>query len=134
MNEVIVTGGRDYKFKNFVYEVLDFYHPDIIIQGGATGVDAFALAWAKDRKKKYYECKADWNKHGKAAGPIRNKEMLDTFPNATIIVFSGGRGTANMLAQAKKQKRNIIIVDDSEWHKKQEVVELVNSLPDLILE
>jgi hypothetical protein len=48
---------------------------------------------------------ADWDKYGKAAGPIRNKQMLDEGKPQAVIAFSydlaRSRGTANMVAQAR---------------------------------
>ena len=44
---------------------------------------------------------ADWDRHGKAAGPIRNKQMLDEGKPDLVVAFEGGKGTANMIAQAE---------------------------------
>ena len=48
---------------------------------------------------------ADWKKHGRAAGPIRNRAMLDYAKKETPVVaaFWDGKskGTGNMLKQAK---------------------------------
>jgi len=50
---------------------------------------------------------ADWHRHGKSAGPIRNKQMAE-YADA-LAVFPGGKGTANMVKQAKEH--NLIIFD-----------------------
>ena len=47
------------------------------------------------------EFKADWDKFGRAAGPIRNAQMLREGKPDLVVAFPGGRGTANMVAQAK---------------------------------
>lgn len=44
---------------------------------------------------------ADWKKHGKAAGPIRNAEMIAQAD--MLIAFPGGKGTANCIALAEKK-------------------------------
>ena len=44
---------------------------------------------------------ADWDKHGKAAGPIRNKQMIDEGKPDLVIAFPGGRGTAGAVRLAK---------------------------------
>lgn len=44
--------------------------------------------------------KSDWEKHGKAAGPIRNKKMAE-YADA-VILFPGGKGTASMKKEAER--------------------------------
>jgi hypothetical protein len=44
---------------------------------------------------------ADWDTHGRAAGPIRNQRMLDVGKPDFVIAFPGGHGTANMVRKAK---------------------------------
>jgi len=44
--------------------------------------------------------KADWNRHGRAAGPIRNREMAAYADG--VCLFKGGRGTASMYREAVK--------------------------------
>jgi len=47
---------------------------------------------------------ADWDTHGKAAGPIRNQSMLDQNPGIELVIaFPGGKGTADMVARARKK-------------------------------
>ena len=45
---------------------------------------------------------ADWDTHGRGAGPIRNKQMLEEGKPDLVIAFPGGKGTANMIGQAKE--------------------------------
>jgi len=102
---VIVCGGRDYADREAAFAALDRFHArngiTCLIQGGATGADALAYEWASSRFITVHNVPADWKKHGKAAGPVRNKQMLhDYFPHA-VIAFPGGRGTDGMIKQAK---------------------------------
>lgn len=101
---VIVCGGRDYPSPAHIFAALDDIAAERgiteIMQGGATGVDQFARDWAAYRGVKRWVCKADWTKHGKAAGPIRNQRMLEWAPDA-LIAFPGGKGTADMISRAK---------------------------------
>jgi hypothetical protein len=50
---------------------------------------------------------ADWKRHGKSAGPLRNQEMLDAAPDL-VIAFPGGRGTADMVRRAKSVNVKVI--------------------------
>lgn len=110
--KVIVCGDRDFRSPAQVWRELDRLHAEFgftaIMQGGATGVDAFAREWATTKPEVHrYACKADWGKHGRAAGPIRNARMLEWKPNA-VIAFPGGPGTANMVKQATEAGVKVI--------------------------
>lgn len=76
----------------------------VIIEGGANGADFLGKVWAKWMLVPVEEFPADWNKHGKAAGPIRNKQMLDEGKPDLVIAFlaKDSRGTKNMIDQATK--------------------------------
>lgn len=56
----------------------------VFVHGGARGADAIADAWIRKRGHRVEVFPADWAKHGKAAGPIRNAAMLDA--GATIVL------------------------------------------------
>ena len=99
--KAIVCGGREYNNKDILFEVLDRVDPDDVIEGGAHGADALACLWAVDRDRVHVQVNAEWSKHGKGAGPIRNSVMLGYNPDV-VIAFPGGRGTANMIKQAKE--------------------------------
>jgi hypothetical protein len=43
---------------------------------------------------------ADWGAHGKAAGHIRNTQMLVEARPALVVAFPGGAGTRNMIIQS----------------------------------
>lgn len=50
---------------------------ECIIQGGATGIDGLAKRYGDEHDIPVVTIEADWQEHGKAAGPIRNSEMVD---------------------------------------------------------
>lgn len=100
MNKVIITGGRDYSDYVMFEEVMNVINPSIIVQGGATGADQLAREWADIKELECITYDADWNKNGKAAGPIRNRQMLKDNPDAIVIAFPGGKGTANCIKEA----------------------------------
>lgn len=108
MCEVIVTGGRYYDDAERVYAELEAMNPTKIIQGGAGGADLFARLYAEDNNIPLVTHKADWNKYGRAAGPIRNEVMLLSHPQAKVIAFPGGRGTQNCIDTAKRHKFEVI--------------------------
>jgi len=74
----------------------------VIIQGGAKGADECARRWANEHSVGCETYHADWKKYGKAAGPIRNRKMLDLGNPDLVIAFPGGNGTQNMVALARQ--------------------------------
>ena len=106
MIRVCVCGGRDYQDKDRVYAVLGSLHKirqDFkIIQGGAKGADMLAAQWAVEHGVPYETFEADWEKHNRAAGPIRNAEMLKSGIDM-LVAFPGGSGTANMISICEKE-------------------------------
>ena len=107
---VLVCGGRDYNGVLAVAGALDDLLSEhgelVVIQGGAAGADAFAKNWvgvarSHGHRVKGIEVRADWNKHGRAAGPIRNQRMLDEHKPDLVLAFPGGRGTADMVRRAE---------------------------------
>jgi len=103
--KVLVCGGRDYKDKMFLWNILDGYGPPEIteiISGMATGADAFAAEWAIKSGFKLHKYPADWKTHGKAAGMIRNRQMLVEGKPDLVIAFQGGVGTKAMVNIAEK--------------------------------
>lgn len=110
MKEIIVTGGRDYSNRGTIQKTLGLFHIGLLIQGGASGADLLAKEYAEDYDVKCITVEADWTKHGRAAGPIRNREMLLKYPNAIVIAFPGGRGTEDCIRQAVSMKRTVLMV------------------------
>lgn len=76
--------------------------PDAVIEGGCSGYDNAGRIWADWRKIPCITFQADWNTHGRAAGPIRNSRMLAEGKPTHVIAFPGGRGTADMVAKARR--------------------------------
>lgn len=104
MTRVLVAGGRKYADMDRLREVLGHIHGQVgitnIIHGGATGADTLAGVWARENRVSVVMFPADWDRFGKAAGPIRNRKMLDVGQPDLVVLFPGGTGTANMEQQA----------------------------------
>jgi len=117
---IIVCGSRNFVDKDFLFKKLDFLLQNkkniTIIEGGQKsfdkkgrfyyGADCFASNYAKVRNFNLITKEADWDTHGKAAGPIRNSEMLDLNPDACVGFLdknSKNIGTLNMLNKATKK-------------------------------
>ena len=57
--------------------------------------DAMAVAWAKSRGVRCIGFLANWREFGRAAGPMRNAQMV-AYGLDGLVAFPGGRGTADM--------------------------------------
>lgn len=108
---VLVCGGRDFSDRAAVARVLRPYKPEniisdvsdcILIVGGAPGADTLAEEWADVYGVRKRVFLADWNTHGRAAGPIRNQRMIDEGKPDLVVAFPGGRGTDDMVKRAEK--------------------------------
>lgn len=104
---VLVCGGRNYDDQATVNRVLDSLLPDLqlLIHGCATGADTCAQRWATRKLEEGADIlvdryPADWKRHGKSAGPIRNVQMLVHGKPDLVVAFRGGRGTENMVTRA----------------------------------
>jgi deoxyribodipyrimidine photolyase len=123
---IIVCGGRDYgwvinsnrkKTMNaqevkFMFDRLDILRQSveelgrtlIVIQGEADGADSWAKKWAETNDILNMGFSADWDTYKKAAGAIRNKQMLAEGKPDLVVAFKGGKGTSNMIEQSEKAK------------------------------
>lgn len=105
---MLVCGGRDFSdaelLRDCLNELLERYPITTVVHGAARGADSLAGEWAEDCGLLVEEYPADWNKYGKAAGPIRNQQMLESLtPGEDIVVaFPGGRGTQDMIDRSRK--------------------------------
>ena len=107
---IIVCGGvhfNDYEdFINKMDPLVASYENVTLISGHAKGADTLAEKYASEKGIPIKVFPAEWTKYGKAAGPIRNRAMLDYAKeqNPVVVAFWNGesRGTGNMIKQAKK--------------------------------
>ena len=105
---VVVAGTRSFEnweeFKTEMNNQLKDMENIGIISGGAQGTDNMAKRYAEMRKLPFIEMPANWEKYGRAAGPIRNEAMA-RMATALIVFWDGeSRGTLDMLTKARKFK------------------------------
>jgi len=98
---VLVCGGRDYRDRERMKQVLTELEISELINGGARGADSLAIELAIEWMIPVQTYHADWKKHGPKAGPIRNEAMLVHGKPDLVVAFPGGRGTADMLRRAR---------------------------------
>jgi len=114
--KVIIAGGRDFEGDDtdvFLLQELDsMYKFTEVVSGECSGADLFGEQFAFWYGISVVKFIADWTKYGKSAGPIRNKQMAE-YADA-VILFQGGRGTANMRQEAKKAGIKILYDAENE--------------------
>ena len=103
----IICGGRDFDKADILYGAMyDLTRlrglPDRIVSGHCRGADMIGEAWADEMGLDVVIELADWEGFGRAAGPRRNQKMIDKHKPHLVVAFPGGRGTADMVARARK--------------------------------
>jgi len=113
--KLVVCGGRDYNEAEYMFGYLDAVVEHVlpkvtmVLLGACpTGADQHAMRWAKYRNLGYKFFPADWDKHGRAAGPIRNRQMAEE--GDYLVAFPGGRGTQSMIGLARSHDLVVIEV------------------------
>lgn len=108
---VLICGGRDFSDKQLLEEVLsevfEKLNPSdtLVIVGDADGADALAEKWALANWFSVEKHHADWQTHGKSAGPRRNSEMVRSLcehDDILCVAFPGGSGTADTVRKCKE--------------------------------
>lgn len=111
--KILVCGGREYKDRDYMFKYLDnlleTWDDFILVSGMARGADRLSVKWAEQNNITVEPYPANWDKHGKAAGPIRNRQMLKEAKPDIVVAFPGGDGTNDMVEIATKTKNVKVI-------------------------
>ena len=109
--KTIIAGSRDINEFDTVKEAIEESKFKIteIVSGGCRGVDWLGECYGNENEISTKSFPADWKQHGKAAGPIRNREMAE-YADALIAVWDGqSKGTANMIQEAKEKGLKVFV-------------------------
>lgn len=119
---VLITGSRDWAAhavaEQVIARLLARYGPNLIlVHGGAKGVDlAFELA-AKEHDLATEVHEANWTKHGRRAGPLRNEAMVNLGADLCIAVHRdlwGSKGTAGCVRLALAAGIPVWLIDSDD--------------------
>lgn len=106
--KVIIAGSRDLNVSigeiDRAVEAAQF-SVSMLVSGGASGIDRVGEMWARSVFSLVRIFPADWETHGRAAGPIRNAKMA-SFSDALIAIYRKGKltpGTRSMISEARKR-------------------------------
>ena len=115
--KIVVGGCRDF----FDYPVVS-YHLDtllkqydpadtiVFLSGHCSGVDQLVERYAIEHAHSLILFPAEWERYGRAAGPIRNKSMVESSDQVVAFWDGKSRGTASLIGYARKLGKPITIV------------------------
>jgi hypothetical protein len=116
--KLIIAGSRTINADSLLNGIILFLGLDTkiseVVSGTANGVDKSGEKWALEMQRlcghmgpKISRFPAEWDTHGKVAGPIRNAQMAD-YADALLLIWDGeSRGSANMKKQMEKRGKPI---------------------------
>lgn len=108
-----VVGSRDFSdmklFNSFLKSQIDT--TATIVSGGAKGADSMARDFAIQNKIPLIEFLPDWKKYKKAAGMIRNEDIINNADKVIAFHKNHSRGTANSILLATMMDKPIEIVN-----------------------
>jgi hypothetical protein len=112
MIKIGVIGSRSFNDYELLKRTLDEYLGKVwvVVSGGADGADSLGEKWAEENNIKTCIYLPDWDTHGKYAGFIRNKDIVED--SDIIIAFWDGmsRGSEHSINLAKKMDKEVRIV------------------------
>ena len=108
--KLIIAGGRDFsdrlllkkEVEAFINEQSVSLSDVEVVSGFAKGADTLGEAWGFVSGVKVKIFPPDWNRHGKAAGPIRNREMAEYATHCIVFWDGKSRGAKSMIEEANK--------------------------------
>lgn len=114
---VIIAGTRSMANGDYVDRAMREcgITPTCVVSGGCRGIDASGEVWAGKHGVPVFRYPADWQRHGRAAGPIRNADMANN-ADALVCVWDGkSRGTKNMIDTAIRKRLPVFILCPWPW-------------------
>jgi hypothetical protein len=125
--KILITGDRNWDInpqlhKERIRYILEKVTSGIdknevtVIHGGARGVDSLAGEAARELGLKVEVHPADWELYGKAAGPIRNRKMLDQNPDLVLAFHNNlaeSRGTKDCVKEAERRGFPVVVFTES---------------------
>ena len=118
MIRILVTGSRNWDDLETMIEALapydDYKGTKVLVHGCAKGADTMAAYIALSLGWEVEGHPADWDTHGKAAGHIRNHQMVKLGADVCLAFPLGeSRGTRGCMKAAEKAGIKVINYGDS---------------------
>ena len=106
--KLLITGSRSITSFDLSPYIPD--EVDLIITGGAKGIDTLAEAYAKERGIPTLTVKPRYERYGRAAPILRDEAMVD-MADAVLVIWDGvSRGSRHTADYARKQGKPLTVV------------------------
>jgi hypothetical protein len=127
--KVLICGDRNWLDRETIcawIAMLQDWGYKFVIEGEAPGADTIAreeaeaahmIILSRDSTAKGFP--AQWSQYGRAAGPIRNREMLDQRPDLVLAFhpdITKPKGTADCIKEAKRRGIEVILCQSNPSH------------------
>lgn len=107
--KLAVVGSRTFTNYGFLKKMLGFHTCTQIISGGAKGADTLAKQYAGENGIPVKEFLPNWERDGKAAGFIRNKQIVNACDELVAFWNSTSRGTKHSIDLAEAAGKPVYI-------------------------
>jgi ABC-type sugar transport system substrate-binding protein len=112
---VLICGDRNWTNRARILRALAKLPPGTeVIHGAARGADQIAGEEAQKLGFRVFAFPADWSK-GRAAGPIRNRLMLDQKPDFVLAFhpdIKASKGTADTVREATRRGIKVLVINE----------------------
>lgn len=115
--KILVCGDRNWTNCEVIHTTLKQFQPyaSLIVHGAARGADTLAGGVAESLNIPVQSFPANWDKHGSAAGPIRNIDMFVKTQPDVVIAFHddlySSKGTKHMVDYARSKGVKVFLVN-----------------------
>ncbi len=113
--KLAIVGSRNFNdyelMSEFILSRFDLSEVDAIVSGGAKGADSLAVRFAQEHNIELIVKKAKWDKYGRAAGPIRNKLIIQEADAVAAFPSSSSKGTRNSIELAHSMGKRIEVLE-----------------------
>ena len=113
MKKIAIVGSRSFndfdKLESFILNRINSGFISKVVSGGAKGADTLGEEFAKKYNKSTLIFLADWETHGKAAGMIRNKDIVENSDVVFAFWDGNSKGTKSSINLAKRMKKELYI-------------------------
>jgi hypothetical protein len=106
--KLLIAGSRsitDFDLSPYVTEDIE-----LIISGGAAGVDTLAEKYADEKRISKLIKRPNYKKYGKAAPLVRNREMVDIADRVLLIWDEVSRGTKFTQNYAAQKGKELLVI------------------------
>lgn len=114
--KLAIVGSRNpgVSYQEWEQLLLDKINPDdiqVVISGGAKGVDTFAKLFAARRRKSYMEFAPQYALYGRYATLKRNAQIVKEASAVIAFPSAESKGTFHSIKEAQRLGRRVIIVN-----------------------